>query len=81
MSLPELLEPFYDENHRCKLWIASDADGPPPLLLQSGRDYCELDARYVPILQDTGLLPLARLLSVGRQFSLNGSLLSALVDR
>lgn len=80
MSLPTLLELFHDENQRCKLWIASDADGPLPLLLRSGRDYWELDARYIPILRDTGLLPLVRLLSIRRRLTLDASLLSALVD-
>ena len=81
MSLPALLEHFYDEEHRCKLWIAGDTDGPSPLQLRAGRDSWELDGRYVPILRGTGLLPLARLVSLGRRFVLDGSLLSALVDR
>nr|ADB85400.1 putative mutator transposon protein [Phyllostachys edulis] len=62
MFLLALLEHFYDENHRCKLWIDGDADGLLPL-------------------QDTGLLPLARLVFLGRQFLLDANLLSALVDR
>ena len=81
MSLLKLLEHFYDEDHRCKLWIVGDADGPSPLLLRAGRDSWVLDARYVPILRDTGLLPIVRLVFVGRRITLDASLLSALVDR
>lgn len=81
MPLSELPEPFYDEHHRCKLWITGDADGPPPLVLRSERLYWQPDARYIPILWDTSLLPFARLLSVGRIFTLDGSLISSLVDR
>ena len=80
-SLPELLEQFYDEDHRCKLWLTVDADGPPPLALRAGRDWWALDDRYVPIFRETGLLPLARMVSVGRGFTVDGSLLSALADR
>lgn len=80
MSLPDLIEPFYDENHRCKSWITRDANGPSPLVLWSGRDYWQLNAHCIPILWDTGLLPFARL-SVGRHSTLDGSLLSILVDR
>ena len=80
MSLPELLDQFYDEDHRCKLWLTADADGPPPLALRAGRDWWTLENRYAPILRETGLLPFARMVSVGRQFTLDASLLSALVD-
>ena len=76
MFLPKLLEQFYDEDHQCKLWLTADADAPPPLALRAGRDCWALDDRYVPILRDTGLLPFARLVSVGRHFTLDDSLLS-----
>ena len=81
MSLPELLEQFYDEDHRCKLWLTAGVDGPPPLALRAGRDWWALDDRYVPILRETGLLPFARMVSFERGFTLDGSLLSALIDR
>lgn len=66
MSLPTLLEHFYDKDHWCKLWLTADTDGPPPMVVRAGRDCSALDDSYIPILRDTGLLPLERMVSVGR---------------
>ena len=55
MSLPELLEQVYDEDHRCKLWLTADADGPPPLALRAGRDWWTLDNRYARLPEDRGV--------------------------
>jgi hypothetical protein len=80
-ELPELLDPYYDEQHRCHLWFDSGIESPPSFLLKTPKFHWHLDERFVPLLRDTGLLPFARMLSTPTSFTLDASLLTALVDR
>ena len=75
----ELLEPRWDDQHRCTAW--SSGDGPPSLILRSPREHWPLDHRYIPLLRDTNLLPIARMLDVPYALQFDAALLSALVDR
>ena len=54
--------------------------GPPSFVLRSPKEHWPLDQRYVPLLRDTGLLPIARLLDLDHAFQFDAPLLSALVD-
>ena len=80
-ALPDLLDPYYDDHHRCHSWLSSDIEIPPTFLSKTPRIQWDLDDRFVPLLLHTGLLPFARLMSTGHSFTLDASLLTALVDR
>ena len=77
----ELLDPRWDEHHRCHVWLSAPAHGPPCFVLRGPRENWRLDHRYIPLLRDTGLLPIARMLDLPHGFQYDAPLLSALVDR
>ena len=70
----ELLDARWDGRHRCLAW--SSGVGPPSLVLSAPRERWALDERYVPRLQDTGLLPFACMLDVPHAFQFDAALLS-----
>ena len=81
-SLPPLLDAQIDPSHRCHHWIDDNQLGPPPTFrLRAVATRWDLDPRFVPYLMRSGLLPFARMTSMGRCFTLDGSLLTSLVDR
>ena len=79
--VPELLDHRYEGTHWSRLWLSSDASGPPSFKLRGPKAPWKLDERFVPRLEVSGLLPFARMLCDSHNLALDGSLLSALVDR
>ena len=80
-AVPELLDRYYDDNHRCHYWLHPDVELPPTFQNKIPKDLWDFDERFAPLLRDTGLLPFAKLLDCYRSFTLDASLFTALVDR
>jgi len=65
-DLPPLLDGQYDSTHRCQQWINPEGPlgGPSTFRCRGPSNRWILDARFVPYLSRSGLLPFARMTSL-----------------
>jgi hypothetical protein len=82
-DLPDLLRRSCDAGHRCHLWLNPDAhSNPPPVFrVRTIKNRFLVNNVYEEHLRAHGLLPFSKLTSSKEKFTLDPSLLSALVDR